>query len=230
MYFSLITAADGQVHEALHQHLGGPYSDHQWLWRWFPAEAGTARDFLFRRQDADDGPPRFYVVSQRPPMERLGAWIARTRDYAPRLEVGEQLRFELRANPTVRHGRDGKSKRHDVVMEAKTRLLTQHGLTRWQDWQSDDKPALHAVIQRACSDWLARRGELAGFSLDVETLIVESHQQHREKREASLMFTTVDLQGQLTVTDPQRFQQMLTKGIGHAKAFGCGLMLVRRPG
>lgn len=226
MFFSLITAMDGRAMSAAHERVDGPYADHQWLWRWFPAEAGTARDFLFRRQEAE-GPPRFYVVSERAPLPTLGAWQASTRAYAPQLEVGESLQFELRANPTVRHDRSGKSSRHDVVMEAKKKLLAERGLQRWADW-TEDRPALPAVIHDACAHWLKRRGEAAGFELEPHSLMVEAHEQHREKRGGALRFTAVDLAGRLTVTDPATFQSMLLQGLGRAKAFGCGLMLVRR--
>ena len=45
-----------------------------------------------------------------------------------------------------------------------------------------------------------------------------------------LQFTTVDFGGQLTVTDGRAFATALVGGIGHAKAFGCGLLLVRPVG
>jgi CRISPR system Cascade subunit CasE len=41
-------------------------------------------------------------------------------------------------------------------------------------------------------------------------------------------FLSVELTGELTVKDPERFLAMIHKGIGPAKAFGCGLMLIRR--
>lgn len=227
MYFSLITPVEGCEREAVHQRLDGPYADHQWLWRWFPSERGTPRDFIFRRHDGDAA-PRYYVISQRAPIEEPGHWRAQTREYAPQIHAGERLQFELRANPTVRHGRDGKSKRHDVVMEAKKRLLAVRGLSRWSDWQGDDKPSLSDVVQPACSDWLKRRGETLGFVPDQETLVVEGYDQHQEKHGQALCFSTVDLAGQLTVTDPPAFQHALLAGIGSAKAFGCGLLLVRR--
>lgn len=226
MYFSLITAMDGNALAAAHERVDGPYADHQWLWRWFPAEAGTARDFLFRRQEAD-GPPRFYVVSERAPLPRFGAWQSETRAYAPQLEAGESLRFELRANPTVRHDRTGKSARHDVVMEAKKKLLAERGLQRWSEW-TDSPPALHAVIHAACAHWLERRGATSGFEVDRNSLVVEAHEQHREKRGSELRYTTVDLAGRLIVTNPVALQSALLQGLGRAKAFGCGLLLVRR--
>ncbi|PXF30796.1 hypothetical protein WH50_13040 [Pokkaliibacter plantistimulans] len=40
-------------------------------------------------------------------------------------------------------------------------------------------------------------------------------------------FLSVDMSGELIVTDPQRFTVLLKQGVGAAKGFGCGLMLVR---
>ena len=227
MYFSLITPVEGHERDAVHERLNGPYADHQWLWRLFSAEQGTPRDFLFRRRETD-GIPRYYVVSARIPIDAGGAWRAQTRDYAPQIEKGARLQFELCANPTVRHGRDGKSKRHDVVMEAKKRLMVERGLTRWSDWVGDDKPNNQSLIDAACSAWLKRRGEALGFEPDMDTLIVEGYEAHRERVDQSLRFSTVDFSGELTVTDPLAFQAALLSGIGSAKAFGCGLLLVRR--
>lgn len=227
MYFSLITPAPGNERDAIHQRLDGPYADHQWLWNWFPAEEGAPRDFLFRQQETD-GTLRYYVVSRRPPLEKMGAWHAKTRDYVPQLSAGDRLQFELRANPTVRHGRDGKSKRHDVVMEAKKKLLVEHGVTRWADWTGVEKPSVEDVAQMACTAWLQRKAERMGFVPDPETLLIEGYQQHREKPDRMLSFSTVDLTGQLTVTDPEAFNLALLNGVGSAKAFGCGLLLVRR--
>jgi CRISPR system Cascade subunit CasE len=38
----------------------------------------------------------------------------------------------------------------------------------------------------------------------------------------------LDLSGALTVTDPTLFLEKLSGGFGRAKAFGLGLMLIRR--
>ena len=67
-----------------------------------------------------------------------------------------------------------------------------------------------------------------GFTPDPETLMVEGYDQHQEKPDETLCFSTVDFSGQLTVTDPQAFRTALLGGVGSAKAFGCGLLLVRR--
>lgn len=226
MYFSLITPAEGRERDAAHEWASGPYVEHQWLWRLFPAPEGTRRDFLFRRRDAG-GIPRFYVVSKRPPLVQSAAWNIRTRDYAPALEVGARLRFDLRANPVVTHAHDGKRGRHDVVMQKKKRLLKERGFARWQDWQNDDKPALYALVRETCGAWLRARASRLGFEVDEESLAVDGYQQHAEKN-GQLRFSTVDFSGDLTVIDPTTFAVALRDGIGHGKAFGCGLLLVRR--
>lgn len=227
MYFSLITPDGGRQRDAAHQRLDAPYADHQWLWNWFPAERGSARDFLFRRSEVD-GLPRYHVLSHRAPLARLGAWRAQTREYAPLIEPGDRLQFELRANPTVRHGRDGKSKRHDVVMEAKKKLLAAHGTNRWQDLPDAEKPALYEVARQACGGWFQRKGEALGFVPDLERLVVVGYGQHHEKPDQRLQFSTVDLAGEITIVDAQAFNTALLGGLGGAKAFGCGLLLVRR--
>ncbi len=227
MYFSLITPAEGRERDAAHEWASGPYVEHQWLWRLFPAPEGTPRDFLFRRRDLGEM-PRFYVVSKRPPLTQSTAWSIQTRDYEPALEVGARLRFDLRANPAVAaHARDGKRRRHDVVMQEKRRLLKERGLAHWQDWQDDDKPALYALVREACGAWLRSRASRLGFEVDEKSLAVDGYQQRSEK-DSRLCFSTVDFSGELTVIDPSAFAIALRDGIGHAKAFGCGLLLVRR--
>jgi CRISPR system Cascade subunit CasE len=226
MNFSLITPAEGRERDAAHEWAAGPYAEHQWLWRFFPAPEGTRRDFLFRRRDAD-GVPRFYIVSKRAPVTQGTAWDIRTRDYNPTLEVGSRLRFDLRANPVVTHSREGKRKRHDVVMEAKKQLLKERGLAHWQDWKDDQKPALYALVREACGTWLLTRAPRLGFEVDLNSLAVNGYQQHSEK-EGDLTFSTVDFSGELIVSDTASFSTTLREGIGPAKAFGCGLLLVRR--
>lgn len=234
MYFSLITPAPGQEREAAHEWLGSAYGEHQWLWRFFPAPDGAPRDFLFRRRDAD-GLPRFYVVSSRAPEAASAAWRVQSRPYQPRLQRGARLTFELRANPVVSRTENGKTHRHDVVMDAKKQLLNERGLSNWNDWPTDQltvdghpdpRPALYDLVQQTCVTWLAARAEHHGFELAPSTVTASAYQQHAGKG-GELRFSTVDLAGELIVTDGDRFTRALTQGIGRAKAFGCGLLLVR---
>lgn len=226
MYFSLITPEPGREITAAHEWMQDAYGEHQWLWKFFPAPDGSPRDFLFRRSDLG-GAPRFYVLSRRQPEASGPAWRVQSREFAPRLEVGDELQFDLRANPVVTISSNGKSKRHDVVMQEKKRLMQERGFVRWDDWRGDDKPGLYVLARDACSRWLIERGKRLGFEVDEQSLSVNAYQRHFGKKE-SLRFSTVDFSGTLTVVDPVVFTGALCGGIGHAKAFGCGLLLVRR--
>lgn len=234
MYFSLITPRPGFERKAAQEWLGGAYIEHQWLWRFFPSPAGTERDFLFRRRDVD-GLPRFYVVSQRLAKSESDAWQIQCREYRPQVPTGARLSFELRANPVVSRSGEHGAKRHDVVMDAKKRLLTARGLPKWEAWgadrtttdgQPDPPPPLYELVHTTCVEWLVNRAEQNGFALDESTISVSAYQQHGGKR-GQLRFSTVDLAGDLVVTDAARFAAALSGGIGRAKAFGCGLLLVR---
>jgi len=237
VYFSLITPRPGFERTAAHEWWGSAYGEHQWLWRFFPAPSGTKRDFLFRRRDVD-GLPRFYVVSRRPPESSIASWQIQSRAYRPKLSADTRLCFELRANPVVSRSHGEGAKRHDVVMDAKKHLLAARGLPNWEAWTPDrtaadglpdPRPSLYELVHRSCSAWLATRAERHGFALDETALTVAAYQQHGGKRD-QLRFSTVDFSGELVVTDTERFANALLGGVGRAKAFGCGLLLVRRTG
>jgi len=231
MYFSLIFPASGRERDAAHARALGPYEEHQWLWRFFPDQPSAKRDFLFCHREIE-GASRYYLVSGRPPTNPDATWSVQTRGYAPELGRGARLRFDLRANPIVTSKRDGKARRDDVVMAEKKRLLQERGLKNWSDWQDADKPQLYDLVDRTCRRWLIRRAETHGFLVDEDALRVDGYLTHAERRHLpstqQLRFSTVDFSGVLTVTDPDRFRAALSTGIGPAKAFGCGLLLVRR--
>jgi CRISPR system Cascade subunit CasE len=59
---------------------------------------------------------------------------------------------------------------------------------------------------------------------------VDGYARRRVPREgeAAVRFSTLDLDGVLEVTEPEAFVAAVRRGFGKAKAFGCGLMLLRR--
>jgi len=198
------------------------YKEHQALWRLFASDPNAERDFLFRRDELYHG-LRYFVVSQREPLDQDGIWSVESKFYNPQLETGQQLAFSLRVNPVVtRKGEDGKSKRHDVVMDLK----------RKDSYQKKPKPERDAVMEiakKAGVAWLERRAIKYGFSFNDESVQVEGYHKHRShKRGTKISYSTIDFSGLLRVDDPGLFGRALQNGIGPAKAFGCGLMLVRR--
>jgi CRISPR system Cascade subunit CasE len=195
------------------------YRLHQALWQLFQAPPSTPRDFLYRRLETRHW-PSFYVISHRQPVDTRGVWMIQSKTYAPQLASGQRLAFALCANPVVtKPGAHGKPMRHDVVMNAKQQ---RHD-------QEESPVALGALIQQVGRAWLEDRAERYGFQL--EQVRVDGYRQHqlRKARDGQrIRFSTLDFNGLLTVVDAERFCQTLFNGLGPAKGFGCGLLLVRR--
>lgn len=62
----------------------------------------------------------------------------------------------------------------------------------------------------------------------AEDYSAESLPGHRGQRKGQPQFGILDLAGHLEVIEPTTFMTALGTGFGRAKAFGCGLMLIRR--
>lgn len=95
--------------------------------------------------------------------------------------------------------------------------------------------ALKAAADSALEEWFVKQGASNGFVLardpkrQLNTFQAEAYRWHAlTKKGRSAGFSSVDFDGEIEVTDPALFADALFTGIGPAKAFGCGLMLVRR--
>ena len=87
------------------------------------------------------------------------------------------------------------------------------------------------MAQSAGTKWLEKQGQSHGFQ--VETCVIADYsvvalpgQQAPRKRQPQ--FGILEITGELTLTDPAAFLAKLSQGFGRARAFGCGLMLLRR--
>ena len=224
MYFSRIRLRPDANTGALARQLceTGSYREHQILWQLFGDDPDANRDFLFRRDD-HNGWPQFFIVSQRTPADQNNIWQIDQQQYQPKLHNGQKLAFNLRANPVItRKNSTGKSKRHDLVMD----LKKQSG---WKETSICDRNPLYELVQQAGETWLSSRLEKNGAKL--EALNAEGYIQHQAHKKGStkpIRYSTLDLAGTLSVTDPEAFTQTLYQGLGPAKAFGCGLLLVRK--
>lgn len=229
--------------EVFWREVSQPYGAHQALWRLLSRGAEQRRDFLFR---AEERPGRlgFLVLSAEAPRAPAnGMWVVESRPFAPALRRGQRLGFRLRASPVVRRGepvegrRHGKVHRHDVVMDH-ARALESAG---------KPLPQPSVLTRDAGLAWLERQGKRAGFVLPavaVEAIggdglleevseaavRVEGYRQHRITRRGTspIRFSTLDFEGILEVGDPDTFLRNVCAGFGPQKAFGCGLMLLRR--
>jgi CRISPR system Cascade subunit CasE len=249
LYLSRIRLREGAEHaEAFwrreHQREGDAL--HRQVWGFFHEEEQT-RDFLYRVEGSGIG-RTIYTLSRRPPEDRSGLWsLEPPRRFAPQLRAGQVLEFSLRANP-VRRSVEGaplqdqapgeprarwseaqraarsSDRKHDIVM-LERRRLQQAGLP---------VPLEPELVQEQGERWLAKQGQAAGFG--VLRVRADGYEQHRvwRRRPPSAAFSSVEFSGLLEITDPARMIEKLwagpQPGLGSARGFGCGLVLVRRPG
>ncbi len=191
---------------------------HRLVWTLFGDVQERKRDFLWR----ETNPGEFILLSSRPPEDPHGMFELDTpKPFTPEIAVGDRLRFSLRANATVSQslGRDIRGRPQDVVMSALYAL----GPAERAAQRSE-------TIVRVGREWMGRQGERAGFKFSAETdCRIVSHRVlalHRPGKSARI--GVLDVEGELVVTEPSRFVDALSVGFGRAKAFGNGLMLIRR--
>ncbi len=195
------------------------YRLHQALWQLFQAPPGTPRDFLYRRLETAQW-PSFYIISARQPVDTRGLWQIQSKTYMPQLAAGQRLAFALCANPVVtKLSPHGKPVRHDVVMNAKKQCQNPEATPI----------AMGSLIAQEGRAWLQARAERCGFRLEhVRVDGYRQHQLYKARGRKRIQFSTLDFDGLLTVVDAERFCHTLFTGLGQAKGFGCGLLLVRR--
>lgn len=196
---------------------------HRLLWTLFADGPERRRDFLWRAE----GRGRFFTLSQRPPQPHAVFAPPEVKEFDPVLAVGDRLTFVLRANATKDRAAisrlpsaQQKSRRVDLVMD----LL--HSLPR-----GGRADARQDLARQAAGEWFGRQGAAHGFA--IEDLVVNDYSaisQPRQKgrRESHAKFGILDLSGTVQITDPAAFVMRLGQGFGRARAFGCGLMLIRR--
>jgi len=189
---------------------------HRLIWSLMPPDAGATRDFLWR----EEAPGRFLVLAARPPEPSVLFDVDPPKPFQPELEPGDRLAFLLRANPTMTLFQRGtRGKRVDVVMHAL------HAVP-----QAERAAARPGIVRSAGAAWLDRMATQHGFKLVAEGLGVDGYETRRIARTGKppAAFATLDFQGEIIVTDPAMFVPALCSGFGRARAFGCGLMLIRR--
>ena len=207
-------------------------ANHRLIWSLFADDPDRERDFLWRREEKG----RFLVLSRREPDDAHRLFSVETKPFRPCLAAGDRLSFMLRVNatrdrPTAKLEKDAKTgalrnRRVDLVMD---RLYN----VRPQRKGDPGERALRRdeIAREVGREWLTRQGEKRGFGLDGLSQVGYQvlrlpHRPAGKGRE--LTFGVLDLAGALTVTEPDRFLDAVASGFGRARAFGMGLMLIRR--
>jgi CRISPR system Cascade subunit CasE len=91
------------------------------------------------------------------------------------------------------------------------------------------KASRESLAQEAGRRWLTEREDRWGISFTgvaVDRYSIQSFRKNRRARAVQLGI--LDISGHLTVQDPTTFQKAIAAGLGRAKGFGCGMMMIRR--
>ncbi|BCJ58921.1 type I-E CRISPR-associated protein Cas6/Cse3/CasE [Micromonospora endophytica] len=200
--------------------LASPQAMHAAVLSGFPRPEDHTRDdarTLWRLDQQQNRQVVLYIVSPTAPdlthlVEQAG-WPTSTEGWQSRpydrllgsLDKGQQWAFRLTANPS-RTGR-----------------------------KTDTSPSSQRfghVTAAQQTEWLTSRAERNGFTIASQgdgelNLVTYNRQVHRFNRNGSkgpVTLVTASYDGVLEVTDPALLRGVLTRGIGHARAYGCGLL------
>jgi len=188
------------------------YAWHQLVWKAFPKRDGKERDFLTRLDDKPNG-TQILIVSPTEPTRP--DWLSGQDEWETKaIPSGffqvRRYRFQLHANPTVK------------------RVIRDAAGNRKKNGKRESIKGEDGL--RA---WLQRKGESGGFfvleSAPLEIFSGVSHFSKTSKNSHPTNGThgAVDISGILEVTDPVIFlTNTFSKGIGSAKAFGFGLLVL----
>lgn len=128
-----------------------------------------------------------------------------TKDYSPlldKIKTGDCWGFRLTANPTI-------SKMSE---------------------NSRGKVLAHITAKHQ-KEWLINRSENNGFSVEEDSFTVVQSKWYRFYKKnfdksPAVQLLSVTFEGNLTITDENKFKETLCNGIGREKAYGMGLLTV----
>lgn len=205
---------------------------HRLIWTLFSDSPDRTRDFLWREGASGE----FYVLSHRPPNDQHGLFkVDDAQPFAPSLESGDRLNFALRVNATraKSSGPGQRGKPCDIVMDA-----IYHAEKKGDRAATRTKELVPAAMR-----WLTARGLKHGFVIPGDEAKANDDPMHvgpiqvlgyhvmrvdRGRGKQKLSIGVLDLQGEIEVRDPDLLVTGISAGFGRAKAFGCGLMLIKR--
>lgn len=190
-----------------------PYDWHRSIWSFFPNK--SERDFLYR-VDSNSRGVRLLILSETRPLSPFAEENAvfRCKKIPEHFLLHKLYRFQIRVNPTKR-----------IKVDARTGNRIEKGIR------------VPITDEGELLQWFKRKGEAGGFSLpacyDGEdngtqlTILPESRLNFQKPGNKRAHHASVQFTGILRVEDTSLFIQTLRHGIGSAKSFGFGLLMLQ---
>ena len=173
---------------------------------------------LWRVDHLPNAQVTLYIVSPTAPdlthlIEQAGwptteTWQTRPYDsLLNSLEAGQQWAFRLTANP-VRSG-------HRTPDDTHTRRFGHVTVAQQREW----------LIARAKpAGFTIPTGELGEPDVLVHNRISHTFQRTRDRHSGKVTIQAATYDGRLEIADADALRRTLVQGLGHAKAYGCGLL------
>jgi CRISPR system Cascade subunit CasE len=216
---SWLARLDVDAETARVESISDNYVWHKKIWQCYPNAPEVKRDFL-TRIDQLEGAFRLWVLSKRKPVRP--EWCApesyAIKEIAPSFLSHRYYAFDLRVNPVktiVQRGPNGET------------LMQPNGKRK-------NGKRIPLVNSKELYEWIIRKSIAGGFRVvDDKTLeispMMENHFRKKDRKsgkEQSAYHGGVQYRGTLEVTDPEKFMETYHSGIGSAKGFGFGLLLL----
>jgi len=144
--------------------------------------------------------------------------------------ASEGKKNELK-NRVLDHADDTQLVLWEALIEAgryADKLAQSLGRSEKLDW------AIKTVIEARIQKWWISKGERLGFDVPIDDagqhlLDAVAYRKHPLPEKSALAsFNSLDLSGEVVIRNVDLFKQLLFEGVGPSKAFGCGLMMIRR--
>lgn len=160
--------------------------------------ASETSGILYADQGGDFHGRNILLLANREPAENIaGHGEVASRPIPTNFLEYERYRFKVIINPTRRNS-------------ASRKLVPVKGRDAIAAW----------FCERATASW--------GFAVDTALLQVDNVelQQFKHKSGREITIAQAHLQGVLKVTDRERFKVSFSRGVGRARAYGCGLLQI----
>lgn len=185
------------------------YQWHKFIWNFFKDK--ESRDFLFRVDNSNIG-CRIYIISHSEPVPQVPdtAISIRTKEIPNSFLDRKKYFFKIRMNPVRTH----------VVRDQNTNERIKGG-------------ARLTVKPQDLPVWINEKFLKAGMrilhspELGLDCEISPITKRYFKKNGNRAFHSSVDVSGILEVEDQEKFKQAFSQGIGHAKAFGFGLLILK---
>lgn len=185
------------------------YQLHKIIWELFPDKADELRSFLFRVESTDQSCQCSILlqsISQPVPLSEDLVQLKEPKKLNFDIKAGNKYKFMLCANPTKKIiDKDGKTTNQGKV---RVPIIRDDQIVLWLEKQLEHIAKINSV-------------ELVGKKV-VTFYKNKSGNKHIGK------IQVITFLGIMTVEEPELLLDKIIKGIGPAKAFGCGLLTLAR--